>query len=181
MLGYVKKELLEAAEVATSIERDARIKAETRAEAAELALRDARDDNRRLLETIESLALSNNETVEKQAEMYKDSQATLLNHVAPIDETKLYGDPDDPALKRMTPEEILAEPASTKQGMILRARRAAEAAERLKSEEQRKEEQRRRDLIVSQEEQRINLSDFDPNLGILVEKAATEPLTVEAN
>lgn len=171
MLGYIKQELLAAAEVAIGIERDARIKAETRAEAAESALAAARSDNRSLLQTIEALALSNNETVEKQATLHKESQATLLEHVAPIDETPLY-DPEQTA--RMTSEEIAAEPASTKQGMILRARRVAEAKQREQTEEQKKAEARRRELIVSAEEQRINSCDFNPHLGILTEKPASE-------
>jgi hypothetical protein len=104
----------------------------------------------------------------------------MLEHIAPIDESKRF-DPSDPAIAAMTPEQIRAEPASSKRGMILREKLAKAAEERLMTAKEKEERSRRLDLIVTDEERRANALDYDGTLGILKERVdVAEPVAAEA-
>lgn len=90
--------------------------------------------------------------------------ARLLEHLAPLPATPVF-DPDSPVSDRMTAEEIMAELAVGKREMIARARRAQRAREREQRDKDDAQQQRREELLTD-DERRATLPDFDSTLGV---------------
>lgn len=115
--------------------------------------------------------------IEIEREMHRDQLTAAFEHLAPLPKEPHF-DPDDLKLKDLTPEEILARPVSTRQGMILRKRAAQDARERAMTDSQKAAKEERATLIRTEEEKRANSIDYDPVLGVETPK---EPEDERAN
>lgn len=154
-------------EAAFSQEREARLLAEKRAAEAEGRLAGLR-------ELIAHLRVSGRELsnlLQEQARRYAESQLALLEHVVPLKPENTFS-PDNPELAQMSYDEIMAQPVATRQAMFLRKEAALRARERDMNESERKSAKERREHIVTDEEKRTNMGDFDSTLGIYQEPVA---------
>lgn len=147
MLGYVKQDVYDR-EVA------AREKAE--ADVAELRtqLATAQATNARLLDELSAQRQSN----ERQ---FKE----LLDHVAPIAKEPAPFPNDQNLFKRMTADEIMALPASSRREMQFRAHQARLARAR-EEQENDKAAREARDAMFSPAEQAEIRGEWDPTLGV---------------
>jgi hypothetical protein len=160
MLGYVKQSELDAVNALLVTEREARITAEARASIYASTIEDLQE---RLRQAIASNF--------QQGERHAYAQAMLLKHIIPIAPVNPNA-PDTP-LKPQTAAEILAEPASTKREMFLREIRANQARLREMDAAARSDYEKRQALLTP-EERRATMPDFDPMLGVFEQPEATE-------
>jgi hypothetical protein len=114
------------------------------------------------------------EAAQAQLQLERESSErqlqAVLTHTVPIKKEHEFS-PDDPALAEMTPEEIMLQPVSTRQGMFLRKAAADAAALRKMSADERRAHDKRREMIQTPEEIAANRVDFDPMLGINISAA----------
>lgn len=139
------------------------------------AVRDRRDLlERRLAERLVELRTSEasvrrleRQLVELQ-QSHERQMATILKHLAPEPSTPAAGSEREP-LADPTPDEIRAQPASTKREMFVREQ-AAKRAQALLDKNAGREAAKRRDELLTDEERKELERPYDDTLGIRVDE-----------
>lgn len=149
-LGYVKQELFDQ-------ERDGRIRAEVSAQHWKERCESMGEANHRLEQDLKD-----------RHHQYANLVTELLNGLRPKEAARPET-PDGAVFEEMTYAQIMAQPAVGKREMEMRDRRAQAALERMRSNKQDEQERRRQELLTD-EEKRATMPDFDSTLGVFIEE-----------
>lgn len=158
MFGYVTQKEFDE-------ERERRIKAEERAESW-----------RQLAESVGVQRDQSFTAMKEMRQTHADQVKMLLAHLVPLAPEPPASpllDPNNSKLQEMTAEEIMAIPAYSKREMHIRAQRAA-AAKMRELERAQDDDMKQRHALLTPEEKRATMPDFDPVMGIYVDKPTAE-------